>query len=173
MIYFIGDTHFGNAGMIKFDGSSFSSADEMDKAIIDNWNNTVTDNDVVFVTGDFGAEGKEIEYLNKLNGIIYLVKGNHDEQDNQYYRECGFVDVYDKPFALEDFYIVSHEPCYVAENMPYCNIHAHVHSNPMYKGVSTRSFCTSACRIGYKPVSFDEIKRRIREECKKVGIYSK
>ena len=131
MIYFIGDTHFGNAGMIKFDGSSFSSADEMDKAIIDNWNNTVTDNDVVFVTGDFGAEGKEIEYLNKLNGIIYLVKGNHDEQDNQYYRECGFVDVSDKSFVLEDCYIVSQDPYYVAESMGYGNIHAHVHSNTM------------------------------------------
>lgn len=168
MIYFIGDTHFGNAGMIQFDNRPFNSILEMDNAIIDNWNNTVTNNDVVFVTGDFGAEGKEIEYLNKLNGIIYLVKGNHDEQDNQYYRECGFADVTDTPFILERFYFISHEPCYVSERMPYCNIHAHVHSNPIYKDVSTRSFCTSACRIGYKPVSFDEIKRRIKAENNRV-----
>ena len=60
MIYFIGDTHFGNAGMMQFDNSPFQSVDQMDRVIINNWNDAVTDNYVFSVTGDLSAKGKDI-----------------------------------------------------------------------------------------------------------------
>lgn len=162
MVYFIGDCHFGDKNILRYDRRPFSNIKEMDDKLIQYWNETVlNDTDEVFVTGDFGAKDYEKHILYELRGIKHLIKGNHDIQDNDYYRRAGFVEVYDYPIIKDNFWIISHEPMYISEYMPYANIFAHVHNNPMYKTVSSRSFCTSADRIGLKPISFDEIKKQI------------
>ena len=158
--YIIADTHFSDANILKFENRPFSSVYSMNYAIIDSWNRTVEEDDEVYILGDFGDFSK----VNKLSGIKYLVKGNHDTLSNEELRECGFSEVYDKPIILDDFFILSHEPMYVTENAPYANIFGHVHDNPMYKTVSSRSYCVSVERIDYTPISFDEVKEAIRKE---------
>lgn len=49
------------------------------------------------------------------------------------------------------------------------NLFAHVHDNPEFKSVSKRSFCTSAERINYTPILFDDIKAQIQAVCDKEG----
>lgn len=163
MIYFYGDPHFGSENIILFDKRPFKNATEMDYELINLYNSVVSNNDEVYFTGDFGADGYEKEILNKLNGYKYLIKGNHDAKTNQEYRNFGFIEVYDHPIILDDFYMISHEPLYVSKQMPYANIFAHVHTNPMYIKCSIRSFCTCIDRNDYKPVSFDYIKNKIAE----------
>lgn len=107
--------------------------------------------------GDFGANGQEKEILAQLNGRKFLVKGNHDIQTNQYYRDCGFIEVYDYPIIFKDFWILSHEPLYVNTNMPYANIFGHVHNSPIFKTYSNQHYCVSVERTQYAPISFDEI----------------
>ena len=46
------------------------------------------------------------------------------------------------------------------------NIFGHIHNNPMYLTVSSRSYCVSIERNGYKPICFDYIKERVRKENK-------
>lgn len=169
-IYFIGDLHFGDENIIKFDSRPFKTTDEMDGELVKRWNASVTVDDDVYINGDVGNINSNI--LSQLNGDKYLVMGNHDKLLPCDYIEMGFINVYDHPIILEDFYIVSHEPMYVSNNSPYANIFAHVHNNPMYKGASTRSFCTSACRyrINYKPVPFQYIKNCISIENEKEKI---
>ena len=84
--------------------------------------------------------------------------------DNQVYRDMGFAEAYDLPVILEGFWILSHEPLYVCENMPYANLFGHVHASPLYKTFSRQHYCVSAERIGYTPISFDEVMRHINEE---------
>jgi calcineurin-like phosphoesterase family protein len=98
----------------------------------------------------------------QMNGKKYLVKGNHDTESNEYYRKVGFIEVYDKPIILDGFWIVSHEPMYVSDMAPYANIYAHVHNNPMYRTVSRRGYCTCVDRNDFRPVSFDDIKEKVR-----------
>lgn len=161
MIHFIGDLHFGDENILRYDRRPFKNVREMDTKLIENWREMISPNDEVYVTGDFGAEGYESDILKELTGTVHLIKGNHDVHENTYYRKAGFAEVYNHPIILEGFWIVSHEPMYVSEHMPYANIFAHVHGNPMYNTVSCRSYCTSVDRNGYRPVSFDTVKTQV------------
>ncbi len=166
--FFIADTHFGDENIIRYESRPFSNADEMDRAITENWNKTVSDEDTVFVLGDLSSYGKEktSAICKSLKGKKVLIKGNHDTESNDYYRECGFENVIEYPIILDNFWILSHEPMYVNKNMPYANIFGHIHNNPMYKTASEQSFCVSVERIEYKPIKFDEIKEEIMRQVK-------
>lgn len=82
MKYFISDTHFYHENIIKFDSRPFSSVEEMNQTLIDNWNKVVEKNDDVYILGDFcwkTASTEEYEKLvSALNGFKHLIAGNHD-----------------------------------------------------------------------------------------------
>ena len=69
--------------------------------------------------------------------------------------------MYDLPVILEGFWILSHDLLYVNTNMPYANIFGHVHNSPIIKDYSRQHYCVSVERIDYRPISFEEIKRRV------------
>ncbi len=160
--YFIADTHFGDGNILLFENRPFNDKNDMDLELISNWNNVVSIEDEVYIIGDFGAETYTRDILDKLNGVKYLIKGNHDIQTNDDYREAGFAEVYDKPIILDDFWILSHEPLYVSENMPYANIFGHVHASPIIKDYSSHHFCVSVERINYTPISLEDIILKVR-----------
>ena len=160
-IFFIADTHFTEENIIKYENRPFPSVQDMNERLIENWNARIREEDMVYVLGDFGASLQEREILSQLNGIKYLVKGNHDTAENEYYRRAGFQEVYDHPILLESFWILSHEPLYVNENMPYANLFGHVHNSPLFKDYSKQHYCVSVERTDYAPISFEEIKRCI------------
>lgn len=161
MIYLIGDTHFSEENIIRYEDRPFKNADEMDAAIINYWNRMAKDNDEVWHFGDFGAEGHEAEILSQLKGIKYLIKGNHDIQSNEYYRKAGFAEVYDKPILYNNFWLFSHEPMYVNSHMPYVNVFAHVHGSSIYADYGPNHFCVSMERIGYIPIELQKVADKI------------
>lgn len=75
--FFTSDTHFGHHNIIKYSKRPFKNVDEMDEALIANWNAKVTKNDIVFHLGDFSFAPAE-NYVPRLNGTIRLIRGNHD-----------------------------------------------------------------------------------------------
>ncbi|MBR0156477.1 MAG: metallophosphoesterase [Clostridia bacterium] len=160
--YFIADTHFGSDALRRYENRPFADVQEMDEELIRRWNEAVAPEDTVWHLGDFGAEGREAEYLARLNGKVNLVKGNHDAFSNEYYRKAGFSEVYDLPVVFEGYFILSHEPLYVNANMPYANLFGHVHANPIIKNMSSQHFCVCVERTGYAPVSFGHIKDSMR-----------
>lgn len=161
-VFFLADTHFGEDSIIRYENRPFVSTQAMDEALTVNWNNVVGPEDEVYVLGDFCAVGLEEQILSRLNGVKYLVKGNHDTGNNEYYRQAGFREVYDYPVIIEGFWILSHEPLYVNSNMPYANVFGHVHNSPLFKDYSSQHFCVSVERIGYSPIGFDEIKKCVQ-----------
>ena len=80
MIYFISDTHFHHHNIINYCNRPFKDVNEMNKIIINNWNNIVTENDTVYHLGDFCLfSDEEIKNIfNKLNGNKILIRGNHE-----------------------------------------------------------------------------------------------
>ena len=81
MIYFTGDQHFGHANIIKHCNRPFSSVDEMDKQLLEQWNRRVKKQDTVYILGDlfFRNAVSSTEYLQKMNGRKHLIIGNHDK----------------------------------------------------------------------------------------------
>ena len=52
MTYYISDTHFGHVGALTFDNRPFATIEESDRALIENWNARVTNNDNIYIVGD-------------------------------------------------------------------------------------------------------------------------
>ena len=77
MNFYIADMHFGHKNVIRYDNRPFDSIEEMDKAMITLWNETVGDSDVVYILGDFSwyKEEKTAFILGCLKGHKVLIKG--------------------------------------------------------------------------------------------------
>lgn len=77
-IFFTSDLHFGHKNVIHFDKRPFFTLDEMDKILIENWNNKVKPGDLVYVLGDmfWRSDNDYVQnILKQLNGQIILIKG--------------------------------------------------------------------------------------------------
>lgn len=77
--FFVADTHFGHARIVELGHRPFATVQEMDDTLVANWNAVVQPRDLVYHVGDFSF-AKPIPYLDRLNGRIYLVTGNHDRK---------------------------------------------------------------------------------------------
>lgn len=151
-IFVISDSHFGHANIIKYCNRPFKTTEEMDAIMIKNWNETVSNKDVVIHLGDFALGTKErcAEIVSKLNGKKILILGNHDNWSEQFYRDCGFHTVSRFPILYDGFYLMSHAPLVLSETTPYYNCYGHVHNDERYIENAT-SKCFSVERIGYRP----------------------
>ena len=82
-VWFTSDLHFGHRNVLKFCDRPWDNEKEMDNGLIENWNNTVGDNDIVFILGDvfwFNDSHSIKKVLSKLKGkYIYIIPGNHDD----------------------------------------------------------------------------------------------
>lgn len=79
MIYFTSDPHYWHANVIRFCTRPYSSVEEMNEAMIRNWNAVVQPEDTVYCLGDFSLAFRAIEaYSSRLMGNKILVPGNHD-----------------------------------------------------------------------------------------------
>ena len=80
MVYFTSDHHFGHRNILRLCKRPFSSIEEMDEVLIDNWNRKVHRNDIVYIMGDlmFRNEKPAEYYLERLKGKKHLLVGNHD-----------------------------------------------------------------------------------------------
>lgn len=78
-IFYVGDTHFGHKSVISLSQRPFENAEEMNEAIIKNWNSRVKGNDTVYILGDmfYRFEGYT-KILDRLKGEKHLILGNHD-----------------------------------------------------------------------------------------------
>ena len=100
-IYFTSDLHLQHANIIELCDRPYSSLEEMNKALISNWNNTIKHGDWVYILGDFcwGDRKMWVYFLHQLPGNKILIQGNHDK-DNNIPRDM-FVDVIDGFLNME------------------------------------------------------------------------
>lgn len=164
--FLISDTHFFHKNIIKYCNRPFANIEEMNEALIKNWNNTVKDEDLIIHLGDIGLGNKTqiAEVISKLKGRKWLIMGNHDNLKRKDYEEMGFEFVSENPIIFKEFYFLSHKPMYMNENMPYVNIYGHVHDNPMYKDRTENTWCISVERTNYAPVLLEDFEIKFEVE---------
>ena len=80
-IFLSADTHFNHRNIIEYCQRPFKDVEEMNFKIIENWNDLVTDEDIVYFLGDF-CFGQYKCFEERLNGKIIFIKGNHDKNLN-------------------------------------------------------------------------------------------
>ena len=166
-IYFTADTHFGHENIIDYCNRPFTCARDMQAFMINAWNNVVGHNDRVYHLGDFGfLNHSTFEHiLSKLNGEVYLIRGNHDQDyvekvvDHTFrYHEFKFSSFHQyRNSTLE--VALFHYPIERWHHMKrdMIHLHGHVHGN---MGVVT---APNRIDVGvdnweYAPVSVEQIK---------------
>lgn len=139
MNFYIADTHFGHANILKYDNRPFMSVEEMDKTIINNWNKVVSNTDTVYMLGDVSwyprFTEKTGEILNKLNGYKILIRGNHDNRLSSLDKGCfceimDYAEITDTRGGVNTIIVLSHYPIPFYKNMLHGNYHfyGHIHN---------------------------------------------
>ncbi len=79
--WFTSDTHFGHKNIIKFSNRPFNDENHMNEELIREWNAVVDEEDDVYHMGDVSLcdDKKTLSILNRLNGRIHLITGNHEK----------------------------------------------------------------------------------------------
>ena len=173
-IFFISDTHFGHANMLKFtnyDGSRlrpFDSVEELDELMIQNWNEMVKPTDKIYHLGDVVYRCKNRDQImSRLNGEKVLIKGNHDRDQLSWYMKY-FKDVRGT-CHIDGNYILSHFPIHPDSKGRFVRgLHGHIHAQTVMKtllvhgGFSREpdSWYRNCCVEvnNYSPVPFELIK---------------
>lgn len=154
-VFITSDTHFGHANIIKYANRPFESVEEMNEALVENWNSVVKQGDKVYHLGDVTMNSKSLDIMSRLNGRKVLIKGNHDIQKLKFYTP-HFYDIRGS-HELGSF-ILTHIPVNKEqwERYPDGNIHGHLHEkimdDPWYINVSVE-------QTNYTPIAFDEISK--------------
>lgn len=181
-IFLTSDTHFGHTGVCKFmreDGVTklrpWDSPEEMDEAMVKMWNDTVRPNDKVYHLGDVVINRKALQIMHRLNGDKVLIKGNHDifrlEEYTPFFRDI-------RGSHVMNGMILTHIPVHESNLYRFgTNIHGHTHSNNVMVtdkyGVTTRDpryHCVCVEQTDFKPIAFEEVIKRIKEQGGQVGF---
>lgn len=171
-VFLIADTHFFHQKILEFEKEArpFSSVEEMNEAIVQNWNRVVTKRDTVWHLGDvcFG-HADNLSILDRLNGTKNLVMGNHDQHGVREY-----IKYFNKIEAAKkyDGYLLTHVPIHESQFYRFKgNVHGHLHSSnitvseyePPYQGGNDRRYVNVSCeQIGLTPISWEDVKERFQ-----------
>jgi len=155
--YYIGDLHFGHKNGMAYDNRPFSSIEENDKVLIDNWNSTVGMTDDVYILGDISwyNSTETIKIVKRLNGNKRLIRGNHDAKvlKNPKLQEL-FVEITDyKEITFDDGsgLVLCHYPILAFKNHYYGWIHLYGHVHATWEYDLIEEFRKKSIEISGKP----------------------
>ena len=153
----------------------FADVEEMHERIIQDWNAVVGRGDRVFILGDlsFGRAEDTLKVLCKLNGMKWLIRGNHDNHDTvkKYAEGLHVVKDYHEAFITTERhgkqrYAMLHFPMlsWSSQSHGAWHLHGHSHGNLTLPPVLANARivdvgvdATSKWSGHWGPVSLDDI----------------
>ena len=175
--WFTADTHFGHENVIQYCQRPFASATEMDEQLIENWNNSVESNDIIYHLGDFTLLGKDPAevYFQRLNGRIHIIPGGHDHRwlGRQTYHSCSNHPVLilpslhtikislsevDKPQLI----VLCHYSLRVWDRSHYGSWHLYGHSHGNLAALENSLDVGVDC-WDYRPISLETVSRGLNQ----------
>lgn len=185
-LWFTSDTHFNHSNIIKYCDRPFDNAFQMNDALVENWNAKVRPGDTVFHLGDFslGARGPKMidELINKLNGVKYLIIGNHEKDAlSKEYVRALWKDTLD----IAEIFVPDEEITYKEQHIVMCHypmiawngshrgswqLFGHVHGGLSNKGVIKHGATQLDVGVDsheYSPISYQQVKELITQQALK------
>lgn len=175
-VFFTSDTHFFHRNILEYcpgRKSLWSSVEEMNAGLIQNWNRVVKPNDTVYHLGDFTLTTKIDlidEILGQLNGKIRLVKGNHDKwlrklDDLKFKDKIEWVRQYNKEtfnvYGENYEIIMMHYPLLTWDGSyrGSINVHGHAHGGNDHLNVGTKRIDVGidAVNIDHHPILLQQV----------------
>lgn len=179
-IWFSSDHHFFHKNIIKYCNRPFGSVEEMNEALVTNWNSVVGPDDHVYHLGDFCFGN--VEKWNwclepgRLNGHIHLILGNHDPdrvfREGTMYGRFDSID-FQKILIIEGWTVIlNHFPfSSFSNNVDHkvMELFGHIHSGPegignvMLDGhtLQWNQYDVGVDNNNYTPISWAEIKTKM------------
>ena len=179
-IWLTSDTHFHHENILKFTdtdgelirGVRFSSVQEMDECMLENWNSVVKPGDKVYHLGDvmMGSKEQFAKFWPRLHGSKRLIVGNHD--DIKFLSSGGFFANVQMWRMFPEFgLMLTHVPIHQQslfrypkkddpttwnkDPVPLLNIHGHIHQNPSPPGPYR---CVCVEQINDTPINIEELR---------------
>lgn len=186
-VFFTSDTHFGHSKIIDYCKRPFSSIEEHDKALIQNWNNVVGQDDTVFHLGDFAYGNSQFiaNIIKQLNGNIILVKGNHDLKNINPTLYNIFSDVVYQARILIDkqtvylnhfpFLCFEHGDINLYKDNYSIQLFGHVHSGPLTSSEDVNrlnilfptQYDVGVDNNNFTPISWFDVRNKIKQQIDK------
>lgn len=177
--FFTSDTHFNHANIIKFCNRPFKDVEQMNDVMIANWNSVIGKDDTVFHLGDFclGGAAEWTKILDRLNGKIYLIMGNHDLKNIRQ----GFISRFEH-VAMQMRIEIGKKRIYLCHYPFLCfegsykddvwQLFGHVHTRRSNSGIDAgrlqylypTQYDVRVDNNNFTPVSFGQVKRIIDKQ---------
>lgn len=147
------DQHFGHRNIITYCNRPFASVEEMNETMLERWNKTVGPEDIIYFLGDLTLNSRGTEYwLDRLNGDIIFVRGNHDRKRRWMHDSVTYQ-------SGDVTALLLHNPSRVPPTWTDWVVHGHVHNNrpERYPFINyhRKSINVSVEMTGYKPLDLD------------------
>ena len=176
--FFTSDTHFNHANIIRFCNRPFKDVEQMNETLISNWNNVIGPDDTVFHLGDFCLGGAEEwnKLLDRLNGKIYLILGNHDLKNIRqgFTQKFEHVAMQMRIEVGKQRIYMSHYPflCFEGSYKNVWQLFGHVHSRQNNTGIDASGlqylyptqYDVGVDNNDFTPISFEQVKRIINKQ---------
>lgn len=180
-IFVTSDLHLNHNKDFIYEKRGFSNIDEHNKMIVQRWNDTVSNDDEVYLLGDVYMGNREQESLNlvsSLHGRIHLIRGNHDT-DNKIQQLLELPNVINAKYAnvihfgKYRFYL-SHYPAIVCDAKfglsKIISLHGHTHHTDPFEFVEYGCYNVNVDAHNLTPVNIEKIRGDVCNELKKRGI---
>lgn len=169
MIYLTSDLHLGHDKDFIFKTRGFANIKDHNTAIVNNWNNLITDEDEVYVLGDLmlGNVENGTELIKSLHGKIHIILGNHDRDARLVaYNTCSNIVSIEYATIIKyknwQFFL-SHYPAHTitVERKHICdcliNLYGHTHQKTNFFNDSPFMYHVGVDSHNNTPVSLDTI----------------
>ena len=186
--YFTADSHFCHSNIIKYCKRPFKNADENDEELIRRWNEKVPEDGIVFHLGDvaFGDPERVDNILERLNGTIYLVIGNHDWRRIVNQHKWRFemmtqqinMKIGKRHIILNHYPMLAFSGAWRGEDATY-QLFGHVHTSPYtdegldqarMKMLFTSQYDVGVDNNDFTPISWKEVDKIINNQMMSLGM---
>jgi len=173
-LFFTSDTHFSHNAILEYANRPFSDIKTHDEILIKNWNNSVPSDGIVIHQGDFsmGLRSEKLKWiLESLNGIIYLIKGNHEKDIMKKAWARLYFENIQLRYDIDIIHngeiitiIADHYPLLTWNKKIHGSYHTHGHCHGTIRYPDSKSYDVGVDANNYSPISYYDLMEKFEQK---------